>query len=72
MEEVINMAQKVIGKKSSLNPGSATVTHKTMGVKSNVKGVPEVPVMQPTTIGKDTGNVSSKKLPNHKNVGTHH
>lgn len=66
------MAQKVIGRKSSLNPGSATITRKEMKMKSNTKGVSVTPVMQPTTIGKGVGNVSSQKLPNHKGVGTHY
>ncbi len=66
------MAQKVISKRDENNPGSKTITRKTTSMKSNVKGVPVTPVMQPTTLGKDEGKSSSKKLPGHKNVGTHY
>lgn len=66
------MAQKVVNQNEAANPGSRTVTHGTMNIKSNTKGVSEVPTMQTPTVHKEGQKVMGGTIPNAKRVGTHY
>lgn len=66
------MAQKVAGSFQENNPGSRTVTHKTMEIKSNVKGVSEVPTSMTPQKGVGVGNVTKGKMEDNRKLGTHY
>jgi len=50
------------------NPGSKNVTHKTMNIKSNTKGVSEVPTSKSPQEGRDTSKVMGGKITKEGNV----
>ena len=50
------------------NPGSKTVTRKTMELKSNTKGVPEVPTSKKPEEGKDSSRIRKGDISKAGNV----
>lgn len=58
---------KVVNQREEANPGSHKVTHKTMAIKSNTKGVSEVPTTMTPQIAELDGGARSTPtdLPKH-------
>lgn len=66
------MAQQVVGTNEKDRQSVQKTTHKTVEIKSNTKGVSEVPVMTtPDRVEIGVAKSTKMDLPNHKGMGTH-